>query len=140
MSRLPGFLLYWLAVLIGVAGLLNGGLPLLKYAIKQLEGNNFGADLDLDSYNPFPSEIILMLSLMLLILVHIGHVLAGGLRFTKSGKVVAPEIQPGVLSQTPPRTSNPSPSESVPPVAVDIVAVDEKLARLVKPLTDKSEH
>jgi len=138
MLRLSRFLLYCLAVFVGVAGLLEGGLPLLKYTIKRLEGNYFDAYVLLSSYDRFSSEVILILSLMLLIVVHIGHVLAGGLRFTKRDKAVSPETRASSTPRTPPQESSSSPSGSYKALAAeDVASANEKLAHLIKPPTDK---
>jgi len=131
MFRLPRFLLYCFAIFIGVAGLLEGGLPLLQYTIKRLEGNYFDAYAVLSSYDRFSSEVILLLSLMLLIVVHIAHVLTGGLSFAKPEKPVLSRKQQdgsplsaGLISQSlePPRAQVPTDKEST----------DEKLGRLLK--------
>ena len=139
MFRLPRFLLYCFAIFIGVAGLLEGGLPLLQYTIKRLQGEYFDAYEVLSSYDRFSSEVILILSLMLLILVHIGHVLAGGLRLTKSGKSISSDVPSGGPPQKSPKESIPSPSVSEPvPASASVESANEKLAHLTKPPTDKS--
>ena len=53
MYRLPRFLLYCFAIFIGVAGLLEGGWPLLQYAIERLEGKYFDAYALLSTYDRF---------------------------------------------------------------------------------------
>ena len=133
MFRLFRFLLYCLAVFIGVAGLLEGGLPLLQYTIERLEGKYFDAYELLGSYDRFCSEVILILSLMLLLVVHIGHVLAGGLRFTKTEKPVPLRAQ-SAGSPPPPQkeTSSPLPPPGQSQAAAGIDQANEKLASLIK--------
>ena len=109
MYRLPRFLLYCFAIFIGVAGLLEGGWPLLQYAIERLEGKYFDAYALLSTYDRFSSEVILILSLMLLIVVHIGHVLAGGLRLAKPKKPVSPQA-PQKENKWPTATARPGAS------------------------------
>lgn len=131
MFRVFRFLLYCFAVFIGVAGLLEGGLPLLEYTIKRLEGNSFDAYSVLSSYDRFSSEVILILSLMLLIVVHVGHVLAGGLRFAKTEKPVRAQ---SAGSPPPPQkeTSSPLPPPGQSQAAAGIDQANEKLASLIK--------
>jgi len=137
MFRRLRFLLYCFAVFIGVAGLVEGGLPLAKYAYERLQGKYFDAYVILSAYDRFSSEVILILSLMLLIVVHIGHVLAGGLRFTKSDKPAPPRIQSGEPTTTWPEKSNLSPSGSdLKPSTTDTASANEKLAHLIKPPAD----
>jgi len=138
MTKLCGFLLYCLAVFVGLTGLLTGGLPLLEYAIKRLEGNGFDAYAVLDTYDRFYSEVILILSLMLLILVHIGHALAGGLRLAKPRQSV-PTPQTDVMPRKQPRDMT---SSSVEPgsMSADAASLDKKLAHLVKPPADNPDH
>ncbi len=125
MFRLFRLLLYCLAVFIGVAGLLEGGVPLLKYTYERLAGNDIDAYAVLSTYDRFSSEVILILSLMLLIVVHIGHVLAGGLRFTKTEKPVSLRAQSAGLT-----SRSLKPPEA--PAQTDKATADEKLARLLK--------
>jgi len=133
MLRLIRFLLYCFAVFIGMAGLLEGGIPLLKYTAERLAGHNYEAYMELSAYDRFSSEIIVILSLMLLLLVHIGHVFAGGLRWSKPGQPELPEMQSNGtrrlssegLNQT---TAAPKPA----PAAAEAASTNEKLAHLVK--------
>lgn len=137
MFRLFRFLLYCFAVFIGVDGLLEGGVPLLKYTYERLAGTDFDAYAVLNSYDRFSSEVILILSLMLLLVVHIGHVLAGGLRFTKTEKSVSLKA-PSAGSPPPPQKemSGPPPPPVQVPAAAGIDNVDEKLASLLKKAKD----
>ena len=137
MFRLFRFLLYCLAVFIGVAGLLEGGLPLLRYTIKRLEGDYFDAYTVLSSYDRFSSEIILILSLMLLILVHIGHALAGGLRFTKPEKPASLQTRSaGSLRPPQKEMSDPLPKSGQTQAAAELDEANEKLAPLIKRAKD----
>ena len=133
MLRLIRFLLYCFAVFIGAAGLLDGGIPLLKYTVERLTGHSYEAYMELSVYDRFSSEIILILSLMLLILVHIGHVFAGGLRFPKSGQPDPLGMLPGGPRRLTPEELNrgsaaPKPAQT----AAEIASTNEKLAHLVK--------
>ncbi len=137
MFRLFRLLLYCLAVFIGVAGLLEGGVPLLEYTYARLAGNDIDAYAVLSSYDRFSSEVILILSLMLLIVVHIGHVLAGGLRFTKTGKPVSLRAQSAGSPQSSQKDvsgplSQPGPAQA----AAGIDKANEKLESLVKKVKD----
>lgn len=134
MLRLPRFLLYCLAVFIGVAGLLEGGAPLLKYTYERLAGNDIDTYAVLNSYDRFSSEVILILSLMLLIVVHIGHVLAGGLRLSKTGKPASLRAQSAGSPQPPPKeaTGGRLPQSGQAPAAPGIYQTNEKLASLIK--------
>ena len=131
MFRIFSFLLYCLAVFIGVAGLLEGGLPLLQYTIERLEGKYFDAYALLGSYDRFSSEVILILSLMLLIVVHIGHVLARGLSFTKPEKPVLSQKQQDDSSLSAGLIS-PSPEALEAQAPANKETTDEKLDRLLK--------
>ena len=131
MFRLFRFLLYCFAVFIGVAGLLEGGLPLLQYAIERLEGKYFDAYALLSSYDRFSSEVILILSLMLLILVHIGHVLTGGLSFAKPENPVLSRKQQADSPLSAGLTSQ-SLGPSGAPEQTGKETADEKLTRLLR--------
>lgn len=66
------FLLYCLATIAGATGLWIGGLPVFKHAIERVSGSysvNYG--------ELFRFPTIFLLSLILLVLVHIGYRLAG---------------------------------------------------------------
>jgi hypothetical protein len=137
MLRLSRFLLYWLAVLVGVAGLLDGGIPLLKYAGERLAGNHYEAYLALSSYDRFSEEVIFMLSLMLLILFHLGHVLAGGLRFPKPEKPVSLQARfAGSLRPAEKEMSGSLPKPGQTQEAAGLDKANEKLAPLVRKAKD----
>lgn len=131
MPRIFTLLLYCLAVFVGVVGLLKGGVPLLKYAVECLKGNYFDAYALLSSYDRFSSEVILILSLMLLIVVHIGHVLTRGLSSAKSEKLVSSQKQ----QDDSPMSAGLTPQSLEPlgaPVQTDKETSDEKLGRLLR--------
>ena len=67
------FLLYCLSAIAGVCGFVVGGSPLFEYEYNSLAGHSFTYDVD----ELYRGTIILFLSLILLILVHLGHRLAG---------------------------------------------------------------
>jgi hypothetical protein len=133
MLRLASVLLYGLAVLVGVGGLLTGGVPLVEYAAKRLAGNNLDAYLILSASDRFYSEVTLVLSLMLLILVHIGYTLTRGSRARKSEKpeAIKERMEDGAgLPQPEPEKprSRPGPAQA----AAELDQADEKLAPLMK--------
>jgi hypothetical protein len=133
MLRLFCFLLYCLAVLAGVTGLLAGGMPLVEYTVKRLAGNDFDAYLILSASDRFSAEVIVMLSLMLLILVHIGHAVAGGLYFKESEKNVAVKGERERPPDSPPKEpGHPTLPAGPAQTAADIDKTDEKLAPLIK--------
>lgn len=128
MLRVIRFLLYWLAVLAGVTGVLVEGISLLKNWMER-----FNPDYSplLSSYDFFSAEVIFLLSLILLIVVHIGHVVGGGLHISRSRKPVLPGKQPGDSSLSAGLTSQ----SLEPPGAqaqTDKETADEKLAQLLK--------
>lgn len=129
MSRVLRFLLYWLAVLAGVTGVLVEGVSLLKNWKERLFDPDYSPLLS--SYDFFSAEVIFLLSLVLLIAVHIGHVVGGGLHFSRSRKPAASGNQPG---DAPPSAD--SASQSREPLGAsaqtDKETADEKLTRLLK--------
>ena len=128
MHKVPRFLLYWFAILAGLTGVVVGVISLFENWRKR----SFDSDYALlsSSSDYFSSAVILLLSLILLILVHIGHVLVGGLHLTKRDKAtVPPEAKTG---STPPTVSKKSNSPSPP----DDPSTNEKLAHLLKPPAD----
>jgi len=129
MSRLPRFLLYWLALLAGVTGVLVEGISLLKNWVQRLEDPDYSYLLS--AYDYFSAEVIFLLSLMLLIVVHIGHVVGGGLHISRSKKPVSSGKQP----DDPPLTAGSTSQSLEPPgtpAQADKETADEKLARLLK--------
>ena len=129
MLKVPRLLLYWFATLAGTAGVVVGVRSLFENWKRQ----SFDADYALlsSSSDFFSAAVILLLSLVLLILIHLGHVLAGGLRLTKRDKATVP---PGTQTgSTPPTASKKSDAAQLPP---DVPPSNEKLAHLLKPPTD----
>ncbi len=121
-------MLYWLAVLAGVTGVLVEGISLLKNWMER-----FNPDYSplLSSYDFFSAEVIFLLSLILLIVVHIGHVVGGGLHISRSRKPVLPGKQPGDSSLSAGLTTQ-SLEPPGAPAQADKETSDEKLARLLK--------
>lgn len=76
------FLLYCLSAIAGVCGLVVGGSPLFEYEYNSLLGHSFTYSVD----ELYRGTIILFLSLILLILVHLGHRLAGAFSVSLSKK------------------------------------------------------
>jgi len=125
MLKTSVFLLYWLAILTGVAGLVAGGVPLLKYALARWR------DPDFDYYSNFgmvsTAGNLVILSLMLLIFVHISYVIRGGFQPSlkkpvSSGKQQPDSSRPATSNSQPVETSKEQPAEETP---------DERLARLI---------
>ena len=128
MLKVPRFLLYWFACLAGLTGVMVGVISLYENWRKR----SFDSDYALlsSSSDYFSSAVLLLLSLMLLVLVHIGHVLAGGLQLTRRDKATAaPDAKTG---STPPTVSKKSNSPSAPTDP----STNEKLAHLLKPPAD----
>lgn len=129
MSRVPRLLLYWLAVLAGVTGVLVEGISLLKSWKERLFDPDYS--LLLSSYDFFSAEVIFLLSLMLLVVVHIGHVIGGGFHISRSKKPVSPGKQQGDSPST--TGLNSQSSEPLGAQAqTDKETADEKLTRLLK--------
>ena len=129
MSNVPRFLLYWLAVLAGVAGVLVEGISLLKNWKERLFDPDYSPLLS--SYDSFSAEVIFLLSLMLLILVHIGHVVGGGLHISRSRKPVSSGKEPGDASPSAVLVSQPLEPLGAQ-AQTDKETADEKLTRLLK--------
>jgi len=128
MHKVPRFLLYWFATLAGLTGVVVGVVSLFENWKKR----SFDSDYALlsSSSDYFASAVVLLLSLTLLILVHIGHVLAGGLHLANRDRAAGPpEAKAG---PTLPTVSKKSHS---PPPPVD-PSTNEKLAHLLKPPAD----
>jgi len=134
MFKVPRFLLYWFAILAGTTGVAVGVILLIENWRKR----SFDSDYALlsSSSDFFSWAVILLLSLMLLILVHIGHVLTGGLRFTEADKSVLPKAQSTDTPQTALKKSELSSPDAKP--APEDAPANQKLAHLVKPSNDKS--
>lgn len=118
-------MLYWLAILTGVAGLFAGGAPLVKYAMQRWRDPAF------DFYYNFgyiaTAANTFILSTILLIFVHISYVIQRGFRATSkkpgaSGKQPRePSLPANSISQAA-GTSKEQQAGETP---------DEKLARLI---------
>jgi hypothetical protein len=67
------FLLYCLSSVAGVVGLFVGGAPMIGFIMQRLSGTYSTEHYD----EFFRFAVIFLLSLILLILVHLGHRLAG---------------------------------------------------------------
>jgi hypothetical protein len=129
MLKVPRLLLYWLAVLAGVTGVLAEGISLFKNWMERLADPNYSYLLS--AYDYFSAEVIFLLSLMLLIVVHIGHVVGGGFHLSGSRKPVSSGKQPGDSPLSAGLTSQ-SPEPLGAQAQADKETADEKLARLLK--------
>ena len=67
------FLLYCLSSVAGIVGLVVGGAPVIGHVVDRLFARSYSVNYD----ELFRSAVIFLLSLILLILVHLGHRLAG---------------------------------------------------------------
>jgi hypothetical protein len=128
MSKLYRFVLFWLARLAGITGLIAGGKSLGKYLVARFKDPYF----DSFSYNDlvFSGGVIFLLSLLVLIFVEVGISLG---RNAVSGPVAAP------TEGKPPRKTSPTVPVAAPPAPEQEEAVespDARLARLVKPKED----
>src|ERR1035441_2369615 len=81
MLKMIRYLLYGLAILAGVAGLFDGGTPLVKYMLQQWRDQEYRSYYD-TSYLNSP-KIIFLLSLILLIGVRVCFALDKGVRPVK---------------------------------------------------------
>ena len=81
------FLLYCLSSVAGVVGLIVGGGPVVDYAWRRLFGMSYSVEWD----QLFRSTVVFFLSLILLVLVHLGHRLAGAFDIGLPKKTEAPE-------------------------------------------------
>jgi len=83
------FLLYCLSAVTGVVGLVVGGGPVVDYAWRRLFGMSYSVQWD----QLFRSTVAFFLSLILLILVHLGHRLAGAFVIGLPKKQDADDLQ-----------------------------------------------
>ena len=129
MKRVLRSLLYWIAVLAGITGLVAGGKSLGKYALARMNDPYF----DSFSYNDlvFSGGVIFLLSLILLIFADVGSTLSRTFNPPKPKKADATSKKssgsskttgPGTLPTQAPEPEDQSDQESA----------DEKLARLLK--------
>jgi hypothetical protein len=129
MLKLLRTLLYWLARVAGVIGLVAGGKSLGKYALARLNDPYF----DSFSYNDlvFSGGVIFLLSLLVLIFADVGHSLGKNSRpfpAENSGEKAKPAPPPA-------KTTGPAPLISPAPGSEpegDRESADEKLERLLK--------
>lgn len=123
MIRTIIFLLYCLAILTGVTGLLAGGIPLVTYALARWHSPAF----DFTSNFGFIATAFSMviLSIMLLIVVHISHVVGGGFPINRNKPVSRDKLPP----DSPPPTA--PPPAVTPKAPADEESADAKLSRLL---------
>jgi len=81
------FLFYCLSLVAGIVGLALGGAPVISHAVDRLLGRSYSIVYD----EFFRHAVIFFLSLILLILVHLGHRLAGAFDLSLPKKPEAPE-------------------------------------------------
>ena len=81
------FLLYCLSSVAGVVGLFVGGPPVVYFAWRYAFGMSYSVVWD----EIFRSTVIFFLSLIVLILVHLGHRLAGAFNISLPKKLDVPE-------------------------------------------------
>jgi len=119
-------LLYGLAVLSGVAGLLIGGLPLAQFARERLHTDDSARDYYDTTYLHAP-EIIFLLSLILLVCVCIALALEKGISPAEPTRSEATEKPPEPQRKEAAVTS--ISGENAPPPSKE--TADEKLSRLL---------
>ena len=81
------FLLYCLSSVAGLVGLVVGGAPVIGYVVQRLSGS-YSTNYD----ELFRYAVIFFLSLILLILVHLGHRLPGAFDVGLPKKPEAPDL------------------------------------------------
>jgi len=127
MKRFLRGLLYCLALLGGITGLVVGGKLLGKYVLARLNDPYF----DSFSYNDlvFSGGVIFILSLILLIFADIGLMLG-----KKFGPAKNADAAPKPAGVSPKTAASSSPSAPLPDVEseADQESADEKLARLLQ--------
>jgi hypothetical protein len=124
-SRVLVFLLYGLAVLTGVAGLIIGGVPLVNYTLMRWRDPTYDY---YSNYGMVSTAVnIVILSLLLLIFVHISHVMRCRFQSNPKKPMLSSKQQTGssqsaksILKTV--ETPKEQPAEETP---------DEKLARLI---------
>ncbi|HTB83995.1 MAG TPA: hypothetical protein VK742_10105 [Candidatus Sulfotelmatobacter sp.] len=123
MLKIIRYVLYGLAILSGVAGLMVGGLPLAQFARERLQAEDSARDYYDTTYLHAP-EIIFLLSLILLVGVCIGLTL-----------------EKGISPANPPRSEKPAELQRTEAAAISAAgeipapqtseSADEKLSRLL---------
>jgi len=128
MAKTYRFLLFWLARLAGIIGLIAGGKSLAKYAVARFKDPYF----DSFSYNDlvFSGGVIFLLSLLVLIFVEAAASLGRAGHSAPEGPV-APPVPTGGKPARPPGPAAAGPSLEPEPV-VEVESPDAKLARLLK--------
>jgi len=129
MATLYRFLLFWLARLAGVIGLVAGGKSLAKYAVARFKDPYF----DSFSYNDlvFSGGVIFLLSLLVLIFTEVGASL--GLTGRSGLEIpVAPTVPTGGKPARSPSPAAAAGTSPEPEPVVEVESPDSKLARLVK--------
>ena len=124
MLKIIRYVLYGLAILSGVAGLLAGGLPLAQFARERLQAEDSARDYYDTTYLHAP-EIIFLLSLILLVGVCIGLALEKGISPAeppRSEKPAGPQRTEAAAISASKETPAPPSKETA----------DNKLSRLVK--------
>ena len=81
------FLLYCLSSVAGIVGLVIGGAPVIDYIWQRLTGSY-----TTDAEQLFRDAVIFLLSLILLILVHLGYRLAGAFHIGVPKKPAAEDV------------------------------------------------
>jgi len=121
--------------LAGVTGVLVEGVSLLKNWKERLFDPDYSPLLS--SYDFFSAEVIFLLSLVLLIVVHIGHVVGDGFHISKSKEPVSsgkPQGDSPVSAGLIPQPPEPLGTQA----QTDKETADEKLTRLLKQKKERS--
>ena len=134
MKRVLRSLLYGLAMLAGISGLVAGGKSLGKYAWARMNDPYF----DSFSYNDlvFSGGVIFLLSLILLIFAEVGSTLSRTFNPPKPKKADSASKKSGGS----PKTASPGDLPTQAPEVEDQTdqeSADEKLARILKPKQDR---
>ncbi len=129
MLKIIRTVLYGLASATGLAGVLVGGDPLVKYLWEMLHDSEYRYYYD--THYLYEPEIILLLSLILLIGVRICFALDKGMRPANP----ADAGPPGKAPVTPASANEISPAAAETP-APPVESADEKLTRLLNPKKD----
>ena len=131
MLKMIRCLLYGLAILAGVSGLFDGGMPLVKYMLQQWREHEYRGYYD-TSYLNAP-KIIFLLSLILLVGVRICLALDKGTRPVNPSDTVSSEKKPVAPA---PAGKISSPSATAEPSAPPVESADAKLTRLLNQKKD----
>ena len=128
MTRIFRTVVFWLARVAGIVGLVAGGKSLAKYVVAWIKDPYF----DSFSYNDlvFSGGVIFLLSLMVLIFADVGRVVCSE-RSIQGDPTSLPGKAGGSTSKALEITAAPASSPGTEAV-VDRETADEKLARLLK--------